>query len=894
MLETKITRYFADVANRVGGFELLPTQLLLPNITTQPIDGFQQYTWITTAESEIGDVVPLALNPINNTIDMSPGTEFSLNITLSTDDVQTLNRYPFDVIANLSASYKWKRDDGYLYEYNSLNDGKGSSTLFVPSSSCTIDISGVYVCEITNGYGTVETEPVTINVLNIDTHPLLYKNLILNGDGNLNGWTADFDIKTSAFVGDIYKSKNFGSYRLADSYMVLSNLDETVTPTDETDLDPPNFYFCIDGGYNLFPSILKNKKGITNINIDQIPLQNISNNNNDFNTSGPILPQIIPNEDFNYNSANSQYAGFYPGPYAIDNYNQNQNLIGLVEEFNTGPNFYFTRDKIKFEKFGGTSVVKMSQTIDIIDVGSLVDGRVYGVNELQGQFFAYVGAGITGYDITYINLQNESVTINGYGLSPQELALKLLNTNFAPPNDFTNNVDALRFLLDSSFFVQRLDQANKLNPSDLYNIIQDLKIPYNKWQNLIEEDSVTISYNNVFRDIVNVLANALGYQLSGDGTNWIIDGNADRTVSVIANNVSPFDLFNIAIQRLNNGINNTNLVNTLVELINTIDSFNPNVLTAIQEVKEGTDIVITPRVDDQTEIVVSFIDSNNTVISNTVFNGPTAEEVWAIKEKVYFAGTLFTVDNVLNAVGNPIKVFGKTYCRSGVGVTTDYNNLLKSKFKFEDFGGSYPNTYWWLANNKKNTHLIDRGAAAMFGVGGIFNIPAGTRSIKITVYFKHLSGIDKDVSPELRGWSSQEIYDTDYINDNLTSAQLAAYGNPRCGITKMKLILGANNIEESSKYISYRLPPRNQTIVGRSLSRSNIPDYHYIGTAVYKNIFSPFNDGAPTTQNNVTNVSVVAPALSSISITPNLELDLLNNNSINIVNSLRADTTMSV
>jgi hypothetical protein len=71
-LNTKPSYYLLDKANRVGGFELLPTQLLLPNITVQPIDGFSQDTWIAEADPSFFDGVS---TPTDNTLNLLPNTQ---------------------------------------------------------------------------------------------------------------------------------------------------------------------------------------------------------------------------------------------------------------------------------------------------------------------------------------------------------------------------------------------------------------------------------------------------------------------------------------------------------------------------------------------------------------------------------------------------------------------------------------------------------------------------------------------------------------------------------------------------------------------------------------------------------------------------------------------------
>lgn len=890
-LNTKPSYYLPDKANRVGGFELLPTQLLLPNITTQPIDGFSQNTWIGRTDPSYYDGLS---TPTNNTINLLPGTEFSLAIGLSIDDPTTLNRYPYDIVVNLQPTFKWKKDDQYLPKYNSQNNGRGVQTLVVSAVDCGVDTSGTYMCEITNGYGTVETEPVVINVINVDTHPLLYKNLILNGDGNLDGWTSDFDIKTVAFVKDIYKSKNFGSYRLVDDYMILPTLDENNALIAETAKENPNFYFCIDGGYNLFPSILK-KKGITNIAAGSIRLAELSSaNDSDYLTAGPLLPQIIPNEDYDYNSGKSQYAGFFPGPYAIDNYNQNQNLIGLAREFSEAPNYYFTRDKIKFEKFGGSNVVKMSQTIDVAELADMIDGNVYGVSDVQGQFFAYIGAGITGYDVSYVDRKNRTNTLIGYGVTPEQLATALFDYEKYPTPRYNNL---------ANLYLNTVDAAIKTRSSldNLVNVI--VKIYQNPEQfieDLIaEEEDEEKKKDRRNKFIGNAIGIAVGVQaaIAGAVVGTFLGGNVG-----LVTGASTGTAIGLAV-----GEGITNILDKQdgspqepgifeVEVIKYIKTFEPNYSGLIREMaldkfsgiqdaftkresaNSDTNIEVTPRVDDQTEVVIEYLDAAGVILDNVVIDGPTAREVWAVKEKVYFPLTQFTIDNFLIKNNNKVTVFDQVYYKPAtIKEIKELNSsrlsiMLRSKFDF-GYGGAYPTIdTWWIAENKRYTHVIDRGAAAMFGVENTQTIPTGTRSIKITVYFKHLSGVDKDISPELKGWESQEIYDRDYKQDDLVSSQLSPYGNPRCGITKMKFTLSANSFKASSNYLSYFLPPQKDTVLGKALNgylNSNYYNLDLKAEPLYQNIITPFNSGVPSVpQSNELNTVNVPPPTTALSQPP--------------------------
>lgn len=84
-----------------------------------------------------------------------------------------------------------------------------------------------------------------------------------------------------------------------------------------------------------------------------------------------------------------------PRPYQID--------MGAIRGFNMTERFlnpnasYFTRTRYKFEKKGGTFVVKAYQDIDLTDIIPLTKGGVYGVEGVRAFFSCYIGNGVTEY-----------------------------------------------------------------------------------------------------------------------------------------------------------------------------------------------------------------------------------------------------------------------------------------------------------------------------------------------------------------------------------------------------------------------------------------------------------------------------------------------------------------
>jgi len=146
-----------------------------------------------------------------------------------------------------------------------------------------------------------------------------------------------------------------------------------------------------------------------------------------------------------------------------------------------------------------------------------------------------------------------------------------------------------------------------------------------------------------------------------------------------------------------------------------------------------------------------------------------------------------------------------------------------NKYDFASYGAAYPpETYNVNPNGnafKQNSYraVYDFGAAAMFGVELTTKIPKKARSVKIEVIFTHTSDAFDDKDPDLKNWSSAEIYSGEYGktgNGYLNNNALVEYGNPRCGITAMKYIIGANNLEKDENHASYYMPPPKSTALG--------------------------------------------------------------------------------
>ena len=702
----KLSSYSQERATRSGEFALVPDNTGLPVIVSQPLRNFAQYTWIEGVQDGITNFQKI--RPTFDTYTILQGTEFSLGLRVA-DLSNTL-----DVNDTSNLSYKWKKDESSVYELNRLNGGVGVSAFLIPRNNSKAPLSGKYTCEITNPFGTVTTEPINIEIVDPLKHPKLCKNLILNGDGDggNDGWQSDPDIKTTPFANDHFATKNFGSFRLGDLISFQSRSDKTVDDKNVLTGDPYDFYFSRSAHYSLFfPLFWKRYEAdptMKNMNVVSDPTLVLSTDEQW--TTSCILPQIVLNEDYN----KSELAGFFPGIAWLDEYNKNdKKVISLHDEFKNYSSTYFTRNKLKFEKFGGTPEVAMNQTIDIADLSNFVDGNVGGVKYATSHFFAYVGAGITGYRI-------KVKTTDG--------------------------------VMDFNYYIA---------------------------------DSEVV-YNN----------------LAGRG----------QTPS-----------FSIAAQ-------------------------------AKFQLVPNTDIEITPLVEDVTTVSLDYLTETGRVLKTEIVNGPSARDVWAIKEKVFFPLTLYPIYRWLNAgspAGHNITVFGQTYTTTkaigklaSVGDTNTFRSLqyqhdaanavtdvnakyLLNKYDFGKWGASYPKPFWWQdsgGTSETFTSLNDYGAAAMFGVGRNTIIPPGTKSIRVSVTFTHTSDIIRDTTPEMKSWTNQEIYSNEYGQSTGVSARLVEYGNPRCGVTKMKLLVVPNDVSVTEDYATYLIPPAEATVLGLQKAKYGLSD----------------------------------------------------------------------
>jgi len=384
-----------DGALRVGDFTLLPSNQATPIISSQPARNLNQYTWIKSVADQ--KIVYQKVTPSDGIYRVVEGTRLSWTVFAA--DPSNLNAPNSDA----SLRFVWRRDGTPLVEVNNSNHYQGSRTITIESAQCTPSATGNYVCEVHNNNGVVETEGLQIEVVVLDKHPKLRTNLLLNGnaDSQLDGWTVDSDILSKEFVSSTFLSAGFGSLpklhellSLQDGNRYNTGVEFAFSQGDAETLQRA-FQSWIDLGpdwRSVQPAWMQQKPD-RDINEPLVGWRR-------WVITG-VTPQIIDNES---TLDGEPFGGFFPAMRYIDQFNRNfvegsTPVIGLMAESANQRLSYFTRDKLKFLRYGGKATSQMSQTIDLTELADFIDGNVIGVSHATSQFFAYVGAGLTRYQI---------------------------------------------------------------------------------------------------------------------------------------------------------------------------------------------------------------------------------------------------------------------------------------------------------------------------------------------------------------------------------------------------------------------------------------------------------------------------------------------------------------
>ena len=284
----------------------------------------------------------------------------------------------------------------------------------------------------------------------------------------------------------------------------------------------------------------------------------------------------------------------------------------------------------------------------------------------------------------------------------------------------------------------------------------------------------------------------------------------------------------------------------------------------------NTPIEIIQHTDDTTTLELEAIDDSGRVVKVETINGPRAIDLWAVKEKVDYALTLFPIFAFFANQSNPIQIFGQTYTttsalsqlfttkngegyldNSNIGsinttdvnlefITKRYGDVVAQNAAYgeiweednttdPDGNATYSNI---VAPTRQKRALPDFGIQAFFGVGATVDLPSTTNRLRLVVRFTNNTPSLTDNIPESKEWTDAEIYNTVFninsadVNGNATTTSnpLYSYGSPRCAITKIKLLIVPDRDIASPKHITYALPPASSTVSGiaRNLLLQNV------------------------------------------------------------------------
>lgn len=304
-----------------------------------------------------------------NSINLLEGTAFTITVTaLDPDNIE-------DPWNTENLRFKWLKNGSYIHSVNNLNNYRGYNNLTFTADQANRDLTGDYTLEVSNDTGTTTTAPLTITIHNRLGVPELYNNLIKNssGEAGTDNWTLTNGIVVSEFSPTLGDSKNFASILIENRLWSSGDSFLPIQP------ELP-FRFCSSNSWVNFNQFYESwKQGTLPDLLNSFYGWWYANNK----------PNITANED-----PADDFACFFPSKRYIDDYNANSGKLGLLHEMKEAKT-YFTKPSIQRND---DPVSRMTQAVDLSNVDAFVDGKVCGVENLVGNFFAYVGLGINSYE----------------------------------------------------------------------------------------------------------------------------------------------------------------------------------------------------------------------------------------------------------------------------------------------------------------------------------------------------------------------------------------------------------------------------------------------------------------------------------------------------------------
>jgi len=844
-----------DKAKRSTDYQLLPVNPVPPTISSQPIKNVFQVTWLdSTGKSK-------SFIPSTNTIQIVEGTEIEISI-IANDPANLQN--PND---DSKLKYVWKRDGTPLYDINKLNNNTGMRGISIPREDSKKDLSGTYTVDVINEFGTTTSSEVILNIFKYIDHPFLYKNLLINGNGDegLDGWEVDSAIKTDGYFEGLLETNNFGSFNVQ-----LNKPLETTYPQEM-------FHFPKGTNWSNFSGVYTRI-----INGDNI-------NEPGFKWAQSFPASLILNEK----KENTKLSSFFPDPSWIDGYNRNGEPITIpLQAELENSKAYFTRDVVRFNKYGEQSTTRATQVIDLTEIADIIDGNVYGIDQVVGQFFAYVGVGLSRYKFnvpytTGVTQTNWYILDNQvYDVIGDDFATRGPTSIFYPEGglDETKPIELVPIVDDiTCIYLEYLDQNDVVvsqkkidgpTAEDIFAVKEKFYIP-----KFIETPiSKGIPYKSVdaynVYDVAAIRSGLLSFRDNGSLTMPSGDGRVPAVTGqewyndVVNNAFTPIISALFYFESLDDSAPSIPDITQVTDDV-FYNYFYKRVAEVIieQQLSEDED----PRNSSNAlrnqgstyyfEYLSSALFRDSATFNNWRYamllandgyqrsnDGITEREAYQYQQRFAIferflnlanSNKRSVVDNVKYT--NNITIFSQSYSNvQSVSENTDRNQT-------------------WIYNNieggasQTNKLKTDRGAAAFFAINDNDTIPKGTRKVRVSFEFKHTSETFADQSPEVKNWNNQELYIDLFGATEQDKDVSLNYGAPRCAITSMKYLLFPNKTTVDTRYNSYYIPSNNIWYIEKAKLFQNIhnssTDFVYNPTTI-DNI-QPLPTSQPYTEDQI-------------------------------------------
>lgn len=183
-------------------FNLLPIITQAPIIVGQPTNNFSQTTWKEYNSNKIVINQDKRFYYVDNTVVVVKGTAF--NISIYTQNPANI----VDPNSLEDLTFTWKRNNVVLNTHTNQN----TNTITFTEFETTSNISGLYVCEVSNQYGSTTSDAINIVVLDTEADNFFNKNLIENGSGDssADSWNATDQFAAQEML-DYYTTSGFSS-----------------------------------------------------------------------------------------------------------------------------------------------------------------------------------------------------------------------------------------------------------------------------------------------------------------------------------------------------------------------------------------------------------------------------------------------------------------------------------------------------------------------------------------------------------------------------------------------------------------------------------------------------------------------------------------------------------